>query len=107
MAQLTRDEVIARVESKGSLEKEDISRLDLSRTDLSGANLSSAKLIETNLTKPLYENPERHQQILQRTPLGRWGQPQDVASAAVFLCSSGADFITGTVLPVDGGYAIA
>jgi NAD(P)-dependent dehydrogenase (short-subunit alcohol dehydrogenase family) len=63
--------------------------------------------IETNLTKPLYENPERHQQILQRTPLGRWGQPQDVASAAVFLCSAGADFITGTVLPVDGGYAIA
>ena len=63
--------------------------------------------IETELTKPLYENPERHQQILQRTPLGRWGQPQDVASAAVFLCSPGAQFITGTVLPVDGGYAIA
>ena len=63
--------------------------------------------IETNLTKPLHENPERHQQILQRTPLGRWGKPQDVASAAVFLCSSGAQFITGTVLPVDGGYSIA
>ena len=60
--------------------------------------------IETELTKPLHENPERHQQILQRTPLGRWGKPQDVASAAVFLCSSGAQFITGTVLPVDGGY---
>ena len=63
--------------------------------------------IETDLTKPLHENPERRQQILQRTPLGRWGQPQDVASAAVFLCSTGAHFITGTVLPVDGGYSIA
>ena len=63
--------------------------------------------IETELTKPLHENPERHQQILARTPLGRWGQPEDVASAAVFLCSPGARFITGTVLPVDGGYSIA
>ena len=63
--------------------------------------------IETDLTKPLHDNPERHQQILERTPLGRWGQPQDVANAAVFLCSAGAKFITGTVLPVDGGYSIA
>jgi len=63
--------------------------------------------IETDLTKPLHNNPERYQQILERTPLGRWGQPQDVASAAVFLCSAGAKFITGTVLPVDGGYSIA
>ena len=63
--------------------------------------------IETELTKPLHENPERSEQILERTPLGRWGQPADVASAAVFLCSADARFITGTVLPVDGGYSIA
>ena len=63
--------------------------------------------IQTDLTRPLYENTQRNQQILQRTPLGRWGQPQDVTSAALFLCSDGAQFITGAVLPVDGGYAIA
>lgn len=62
--------------------------------------------IETELTRPLHEDPERSQQILQRTPLGRWGEPSDVADAAVFLCSPGARFITGAVLPVDGGYAI-
>ena len=62
--------------------------------------------IQTELTRPLYENAERNQQIVQRTPLGRWGKPQDVTSAALFLCSSGAQFITGAVLPVDGGYAI-
>ncbi|MEC9002383.1 MAG: SDR family oxidoreductase [Planctomycetota bacterium] len=62
--------------------------------------------IETELTRPLHEDPERSQQILQRTPLGRWGEPGDVADAAVFLCSPGARFITGAVLPVDGGYAI-
>ena len=63
--------------------------------------------IETELTRALHEDPERSQQILQRTPLGRWGEPADVADAAVFLCSPGARFITGAVLPVDGGYAIA
>jgi NAD(P)-dependent dehydrogenase (short-subunit alcohol dehydrogenase family) len=63
--------------------------------------------IETAMTQPLVEDVARRQAILDRTPLGRWGQPQDVAGAALFLCSPAAAFITGAVLPVDGGYSIA
>jgi NAD(P)-dependent dehydrogenase (short-subunit alcohol dehydrogenase family) len=63
--------------------------------------------IETALTEPLYSDPQRRDEILRRTPLGRWGQPADVAGAAVFLCSPAAAFITGVILPVDGGYSIA
>lgn len=63
--------------------------------------------IETPLTQALRNSPERSQEILNRTPLGRWGKPEDLAGAAVFLCSPTAAFITGVTLPVDGGYSIA
>lgn len=62
--------------------------------------------IETALTAPLYNDPGRRDAIIQRTPLGRWGQPDDVAGAATFLASPAARFITGVILPVDGGYSI-
>ena len=63
--------------------------------------------IETALTGPLREDPARSAAIVARTPLGRWGRPEDVGGAVVFLCSEAAAFVTGVVLPVDGGYAIA
>jgi NAD(P)-dependent dehydrogenase (short-subunit alcohol dehydrogenase family) len=63
--------------------------------------------IQTALTRPLFEDPARSEAILARTPLRRWGRPEDVAGAALFLCSPAAAFITGAVVPVDGGYSIA
>jgi len=60
--------------------------------------------IETELTKPLVDDPSRSQGILSRTPMDRWGQPDDLGGAVVFLCSDAAKFVTGIILPVDGGY---
>ena len=63
--------------------------------------------VATALTQPLRDDAARDAAILSRTPLGRWAAPEDIAGAAVFLCSPAARFITGVVLPVDGGYAVA
>jgi NAD(P)-dependent dehydrogenase (short-subunit alcohol dehydrogenase family) len=63
--------------------------------------------IRTPLTAPLVADDVRSQAILDRTPLGRWGEPEDVAGAALFLASPAASFVTGATLPVDGGYLIA
>ena len=62
--------------------------------------------VATPLTEALRNDPQRSAAILARTPLGRWAQPDDIAGAAVFLCSPAARFITGVVMPVDGGYMI-
>ncbi|WKZ61038.1 MAG: glucose 1-dehydrogenase [Cyclobacteriaceae bacterium] len=51
-------------------------------------------------------DPERKQKVLSRTPMGRLGDPNDVANAAYFLASDDSTFITGTVVPVDGGNSI-
>jgi NAD(P)-dependent dehydrogenase (short-subunit alcohol dehydrogenase family) len=59
------------------------------------------------LTQALTQDAERSAQIIGRTPLGRWGTPEDVADPVLFLASHAARFVTGTVLPVDGGYLIA
>jgi NAD(P)-dependent dehydrogenase (short-subunit alcohol dehydrogenase family) len=61
--------------------------------------------IATELTRGLVEDEDRSAAILGRTPMQRWGEPGDVGGAAVFLCSKAARFITGAILPVDGGYA--
>ncbi len=62
--------------------------------------------VATPLTQALQDDAERSAAILARTPLARWAQPDDIAGAAVFLCSPAACFITGTVVTVDGGYMI-
>lgn len=63
--------------------------------------------IATPLTRALQDDPVRAAPILARTPLGRWGTPDDVAGPVLFLASAAARFVTGVVLPVDGGYLIS
>lgn len=58
----------------------------------------------TSNTEALQADETRNRQILERIPAGRWGQPEDLAGAAIFLSSSASDYITGTVLTVDGGW---
>ncbi len=58
----------------------------------------------TNNTEALRNDPKRSSEILGRIPAGRWGEPDDLGGAAVFLASSAANYIHGVVLPVDGGW---
>ena len=60
--------------------------------------------IATNNTAALQADETRNRQILERIPTGRWGRPEDIAGTAVFLASSAADYITGQILAVDGGW---
>ena len=59
---------------------------------------------ETDLTRPLYDDPERKAFIEERTPMGRWGQPHELAGAVIFLASDASDFVTGQTILVDGGW---
>jgi len=62
--------------------------------------------IDTALTQNLRRNfPEAHERVVNRTPARRWGDPADLAGTAVFFCSRASDFVTGTALPVDGGFS--
>lgn len=60
--------------------------------------------IATDNTEALRSDPERSRQILERIPAGRWGTPDDIAGAALFLCSAASDYVHGHVLAVDGGW---
>jgi NAD(P)-dependent dehydrogenase (short-subunit alcohol dehydrogenase family) len=63
--------------------------------------------IETDMSRRAMANdPARKRRVIARTPLGRFGEPDDVGAAAVYLCSPAAKFVTGVVLPVDGGVSI-
>jgi NAD(P)-dependent dehydrogenase (short-subunit alcohol dehydrogenase family) len=63
--------------------------------------------IATPLTEALQKDPERSRQLVSRTPLGRWGRPEEIAGPVLFLSSEAASFITGAIIPVDGGYSAA
>jgi NAD(P)-dependent dehydrogenase (short-subunit alcohol dehydrogenase family) len=63
-------------------------------------------IVTTMSSRALENDPERKHKVLSRTPMGKLGEPQDIANAALFLASKQAKYITGVVLPVDGGNSI-
>jgi gluconate 5-dehydrogenase len=60
--------------------------------------------IQTELTKPLWTDQDFDKWVLSKTPLGRWGKPEDIVGTAVFLASPASDFVTGQIVYVDGGW---
>ena len=60
--------------------------------------------IATDNTQALQDDPDRSRSILERIPAGRWGTPEDIGGAAVFLASDAAQYVSGAILPVDGGW---
>ena len=63
--------------------------------------------IDTELTRDARQQVSGlHDRVAARTPAGRWGNPDDLAGVAVFLASRASDFVTGTAIPVDGGYSV-
>jgi 2-deoxy-D-gluconate 3-dehydrogenase len=60
--------------------------------------------IATNNTAALQADETRNRQIVERIPTGRWGRPEDIAGAAVFLAAPASDYVTGHILAVDGGW---
>jgi gluconate 5-dehydrogenase len=69
-------------------------------------NAIAPTYFETPLTEPLRQDPERNRFIVERTPMGRWGKPEDLAGTVVFLASRASDFVTGQTIYVDGGWTI-
>ena len=63
--------------------------------------------IKTNMSRVLWENEAHAGPIAARTPMGRWGDPQELGDVIGFLCAPESRFVTGVLLPVDGGYSIS
>ena len=69
-------------------------------------NAIAPGFIVTEQSARARQDPAFTQKIEERTPLARWGQPDDIAGAALFLASDASAFLTGTCIPVDGGYSV-
>jgi 2-deoxy-D-gluconate 3-dehydrogenase len=91
--------------TKGGLEQYTKSCAVAWAGDIIQVNAIEPGWITTDMTRGSRSDPAKYGNIIDRTPAGRYGEPDDLAGAAVFLASRAADFVSGACLPVDGGYA--
>jgi gluconate 5-dehydrogenase len=104
---LGRPNIVAYATSKGALRM--MTRalaVELAPFDIQ-VNGIAPGFFKTEMNAPLIADAAFSRWVAQRTPAGRWGEPPEIAGAAVFLASSSADYVTGHILHVDGGFAAA
>jgi NAD(P)-dependent dehydrogenase (short-subunit alcohol dehydrogenase family) len=90
--------------SKGAIEQlTKVMALEWAQSNVQ-VNALAPTYFETPMTRPLFDDPERNAFITERTPMRRWGQPHELAGAAIFLASDASNFVTGQSLIVDGGW---
>ena len=68
-------------------------------------NAIAPGFIVTAQSEAARSDEEHYRKVIQRTPMGRWGEPDDLAGPVLYLCSDAASFVSGVTLPVDGGYS--
>jgi NAD(P)-dependent dehydrogenase (short-subunit alcohol dehydrogenase family) len=90
--------------SKGAIRQLTMSLAAAYAQDSIRVNAVAPGWIVTNLSRGARDDAARNAMILARTPMARWGQPEEVADPILFLSSDAARFVTGVVLPVDGGF---
>ncbi|MFQ6049355.1 MAG: SDR family oxidoreductase, partial [Phycisphaerae bacterium] len=106
MSEITRPGVSAYTASKGAIKQLTKSlATEWARYGIR-VNAIGPGYIATPLTQPLRDDAGLNEWVLSRTPLGRWGRPEDLVGAAVFLASEASEFVTGQVIYVDGGFLI-
>ena len=77
--------------------------INLGKSDVFCINLT-LQMGGVNMNEALVADSERSKMILARVPAGRWGNPEDMKGAVVFLASEASDYVNGAVIPVDGGW---
>ena len=106
-ADLGRPNIVPYAASKGALRM--LTRalaVELAPSNIQ-VNGISPGFFKTEMNAPLIADKEFSSWVSRRTPAGRWGEPPEIAGAAVFLASKAADYVTGHVLYVDGGFSAA
>jgi len=103
MSETVREDNAAYAASKGGIRQlTKALAVDWARYQIN-VNAIGPGFIQTDLTRPLWENEEFNKWLEWKTPWGRWGSPEDLGNAAVYLASAASDFVTGHILYVDGG----
>lgn len=93
--------------SKGGLRTLTMTLAEAWAKDGIRVNAVAPGFVDTKLTKITRDNPQLYEATLKNTPLGRWGQPEEMGTAALFLASDMASYITGAMIPVDGGAGLS